>query len=164
MPHEAATMSLRPAQAEDETFLYEVYAGTRAEEVAAWGWDEQQRELFLKMQLKARDQSYPMYYEGIDDRIILFGGEKVGRMIVSRTAEEVRLVDISLLPAYRNAGVGTSLIKALLREADETARAVRLQVDKANVPARRLYERMGFSLTGETQTHLQMERKSQAEG
>jgi len=162
--NEAATISLRPTEAEDEAFLYEVYASTRAEEMAAWGWDERQRELFLKMQLKARDQSHPMYYHGIDDRIILCGNEKAGRLIVSRNPEEIRLVDISLLPEYRNAGIGTSLIKALFAEADENGRAIRLQVDKANVEARRLYERLGFSLIGETQTHLQMERKSKPEG
>src|SRR5436309_13258744 len=82
--NEAATISLRPTEAEDEAFLYEVYASTRAEEVAAWGWDKRQRELFHKMQLKARDQSHPMYYQGIDDRIILCVNEKAGRMIVSR--------------------------------------------------------------------------------
>jgi len=103
-----------------------------------------------------------MHYQKLDDRVILCGDEKVGRMIVSRNAEEIRLVDISLLPQYRNAGTGTFLIEALFMEAGE--RAVRLQVDKANVRARRLYERMGFSLRSETQTHLQMERKSKVEG
>jgi ribosomal protein S18 acetylase RimI-like enzyme len=153
---ETAKITLRPASADDENFLYQVYQSTRAEELAAWGWDASQQELFLKLQLKARDQSYLMHYQKLDDRVILCGDEKVGRMIVSRNAEEIRLVDISLLPQYRNAGIGTFLIEALFMEAG--ARAVRLQVDKANVRARRLYERMGFSLRSETQTHLQMER------
>ena len=153
---EITTITVRAASADDENFLYEVYRSTRAEELAVWGWDERQQELFLKMQLKARDQSYLMHYQEIDDRVILCGGEKIGRLIVSRNAEEIRLVDISLLPQYRNRGVGTSLIKALFMEAG--ARAVRLQVDKVNEQARRLYERIGFSVTGETQTHIQMER------
>jgi ribosomal protein S18 acetylase RimI-like enzyme len=158
--NEAATISLRPTEAEDEQFLYQVYASTRAEEMAQWGWDERQQELFLKMQFRARDQAYPIYYQGLDDRIILCGNELAGRMIVNRSPEEIRLVDISLLPRYRNAGIGTSLIKALFAEADETKSVVRLQVEKANGQAHSLYERLGFSRTGENQTHFQMERKA----
>jgi len=157
---ETATISLRAAGPEDENFLYEVYRSTRAEEMAAWGWNETQQELFLKLQLRARDQSYQMHYQELDDRVILLGGEKAGRLILSRGADAIRLVDISLLPQYRNAGIGTSLIAALFAEAGETKRPVRLQVEKSNAQAHRLYERLGFSATGETQTHFQMERKS----
>lgn len=155
---------LRPVTPEDEPFLFEVYRGVRGEEMAAWGWNEAQQELFLKMQLKARDQSYPMYYPGLDDRIILFKDKSAGRLILSRTDEEIRLVDISLLPAYRNARIGTSVITSVLAEAEQTNRCVRLQVERTNDGARRLYERLGFLVTGENQTHFQMERKSKDEG
>lgn len=33
-----------PSQREDEPFLFEVYASTRRDEVAAWGWDLSQQE------------------------------------------------------------------------------------------------------------------------
>ncbi|HKC63975.1 MAG TPA: GNAT family N-acetyltransferase [Pyrinomonadaceae bacterium] len=159
MSNKALNISLRAAGPEDEAFLYEVYQSTRAEEMIAWGWDKHQQEFFLKMQLRARDQSYLMYYTGIDDSIILFENVRAGRLITSRTDEEIRLVDISLLPEFRGAGVGTSLIRDLLAEADRTRRIVRLQVERANTKARRLYERMGFQVTSENQTHFQMERK-----
>ena len=150
---------MRPVEPEDEAFLYEVYRSTRAEELAAWGWDERQQELFLKMQLRARDQSYLMYYTEISDSIILFEKSRAGRIIISRSDKEIKLVDISLLPEYRGAGLGTSLIKDLFAEADRTERVVRLQVERTNTEARRLYERMGFTITSENQTHFQMERK-----
>jgi ribosomal protein S18 acetylase RimI-like enzyme len=149
---------LRVVVPDDEPFLLEVYKGVRGAELAALGWNAAQQELFLKMQLKARDQSYPMYYPGLDDRIILFKDKVAGRLIVSRTDDEIRLVDISLLPDYRNARIGTSVITDLLREADRTHRLVRLQVERTNDGARRLYERLGFTVTGENQTHFQMER------
>src|SRR5947209_4290613 len=153
-------INLRPVGPEDEAFLYEVYRSTRAEELAAWGWDAAQQEFFLKMQLRARDQSHLMYYTGITDSIILFDNTRAGRIITSRTDEEIRLVDISLLPGYRGAGIGTSLLKDLFAEADRTERVVRLQVEKTNAEARRLYERMGFQVTSENQTHFQMERRA----
>lgn len=157
--NEKRRIGLRAIAPDDEAFLLELYRSTRAEEMAAWGLDKEQQELLLKLQLKARDQSYLMYYQGVDDRIILFKDESVGRLIVSRTDAEIRLVDIALVPGYRGSGVGTSLIKDLLTEADATGRTVRLQVEKTNPLARGLYERLGFMVTGENQTHFQMERK-----
>jgi ribosomal protein S18 acetylase RimI-like enzyme len=61
------------------------------------------------------------------------------------------------LPEYRNSGIGTSLVKDLMIEADESGKPLRLQVERLNEPARRLYERLGFSTTGENLTHFQME-------
>ena len=153
----APALVLRPVLPEDEQLLYEVYASTRADELAQVPWSEAQLKAFLKMQLNARDQSYRMYYAGIDDRIILFNNQPVGRLILVRTDEEIRLADVALLPEYRRSGIGTSLIKDLLAEADEAKKPIRLQVEKPNEQAKNLYERLSFKTTGENSTHFQME-------
>jgi ribosomal protein S18 acetylase RimI-like enzyme len=150
-------VSLRPVLPGDEKFLYEVYRSTRADELSQVSWDETQLEAFLKMQLNARDQSYRMYYSGIDDRIIIFQNQPIGRLIVVRTNEEMRLADVALLPKYRRSGIGTSIIKDLLAEADNTKRPIRLQVEKTNEQAKRLYERLNFTTTSDNSTHFQME-------
>ena len=62
------SITLRPVLPEDEQFLLEVYASTRADELAQIPWGQDQLRAFLKMQLNARDQSYRMYYPEIDDR------------------------------------------------------------------------------------------------
>jgi ribosomal protein S18 acetylase RimI-like enzyme len=157
--NERTQIRLRPVAPEDEQFVYQVYEGVRGEELAALGWNKMQQELFLKMQLRARDQSYLMYYPQLNDSIILFKNQPAGRLIVSRSEESIRLVDISLLPECRSIGLGTSLIKDLLAEADETNRTVQLQVEKTNSQALRLYERLGFRVASENQTHFQMERE-----
>jgi ribosomal protein S18 acetylase RimI-like enzyme len=153
----ASAITLRPLLPEDEQFLDEVYQSTRADELAQVPWSEAQLTAFLKMQLKARDQSYRMHYPEIDDRIILFRNQKVGRLIVVRRDVEIRLADIALLPHYRNNGIGTALVKDLMMEAKESGKPLRLQVETLNEQARRLYERLGFSTTGENLTHFQME-------
>jgi ribosomal protein S18 acetylase RimI-like enzyme len=150
-------ISLRPILPDDEQFLYEVYKSTRAGELAHIPWNEVQLKAFLLMQLNARDQSYRMYYAGMDDRIILFQNRPIGRLIVVRTNEEIRLADVALLPEYRSSGIGTSLIKELLAESDKTKRPIRLQVEKPNEQAKGLYERLGFTTTGDNSTHFQME-------
>ena len=153
-------IDLRPIGPGDEDFLYELYASVRGEELAACGWSEEQQKLFLNMQLKARDQSYSMYYPELDDKIVLCNAEPVGRLIVSRSEEAIRLVDITLLPNCRSAGIGTTLIRNLFYEAEAANKPVRLQVENTNPPALTLYQRLGFMVTGETQTHIQMERTS----
>jgi GNAT superfamily N-acetyltransferase len=153
----AAAISLRPVVPDDDELLYEIYAGTRADELAQVPWSEEQLKTFLKMQLGARDQSYRMHYTEIDDQIILFEDQPVGRLIVIRTEEEIRLADVALLPKHRSKGVGAVLIKDLMTEADRAQLPIRLQVEKPNVAARRLYDRMGFATTGENITHFQME-------
>lgn len=155
---EKSEIRLRAIEPEDERFLYEVYSSVRSPELAVLGWNEAQQELFLKMQLKARNQSYLMYYPGLDDQVVLFKNQRAGRLIVSRTDEALKLVDITLLPEYRNAGIGTSLIQDLFSEADATQRVVQLQVERTNPQAFSLYERLGFTVTGENQTHFEMER------
>jgi len=42
--------------------------------------------------------------------LIIFGNEKVGRLITEKGELEYRLVDIAILPEYRNLGIGTVLI------------------------------------------------------
>jgi ribosomal protein S18 acetylase RimI-like enzyme len=148
---------LRPMRLEDEQFLYEVYRSTRAEELAQVDWNEAQLKMFLQMQLNARDQSYRMHYPEIDDRIILINDRPGGRLIVVRGEEEIRLADVALLPEHRGKGIGTTLIRDLMNEAKLMGKPVRLQVEQMNVQARRLYERLGFTTTGENLTHVQME-------
>jgi ribosomal protein S18 acetylase RimI-like enzyme len=151
-------IDLRPIGPGDEDFLYQVYASVRGEELAACGWSEEQQKLFLNMQLKARGQSYLMYYPELDDKVILHNEKPVGRLIVSRSHEAVRLVDITLLPDCRCTGIGTALIRNLFNEAKAANKPVRLQVENTNPLALTLYQRLGFMVTGETQTHIQMER------
>ena len=154
---EEKAVALRPVEPGDERLLLEVYAGTRADELAQIPWAEAQREAFLRMQLTARDRSYRMYYQGLDDSVILFENRPVGRLLVVRGSEEFRLADIALLPEYRRAGIGTALVKDLMEEAGGRGLPLRLQVEKSNPEARRLYERLGFATTGENDTHIQME-------
>ena len=52
-------------------------------------------------------------------------------------------MDIALLPAYRNAGIGSALLHALMAEAAQAGKPVRIHVEKQN-PALRLYTRLGF--------------------
>jgi len=154
-------LTLRPVTVADEQFLFEVYAGTRAEELAAWGWNDKQQEMFLRLQFMAQKGAYGAQYPNADHAIIMLDEKAVGRLYVARSEKDIVLADIALLPEYRGRGIGAELINRLLEEAAEGAKSCRLQVVKTNRAAR-LYERLGFVRTGESGMHFEMEWRPQS--
>jgi ribosomal protein S18 acetylase RimI-like enzyme len=154
----AVNFTLRPFSAEDQDFLFQLYADTRQEEVSAFGWPAAQQEMFLRMQFNAQQRWYGMAYPGADHQLILLESEPAGRIMVFREQEANRLVDIALLSRFRGRGIGGQLLQALIDQSGKQGLAVRLQVLKTN-RARHLYHRSGFVETGDDGLYLQMERK-----
>lgn len=148
--------TLRAAAAGDDAFLYRLYAGTRTEELATTGWSAAQQETFLRSQFAARQSSYRLAFPHAATGIVVQGRAAVGALIVHRADDEIRLVDIALLPAYRAAGIGGRLIRELMAEARAAGKPLRLAVLKNN-PAMRLYVRLGFAPTGTDALYLNME-------
>lgn len=153
----AQAIALRPVVPEDEAFLYEVYASTRREEMAAWGWPAAQQDMFLRMQFNAQQLGYDAEEGQREHHLILLDGAPVGRLLVARNEGEIVLVDIALLTEHRGGGVGSALIKGLCEKAAREDVPLRLHVLKTNLGAKRLYERLGFKTTGESGMHFMME-------
>lgn len=152
----AGAIALRPVRPEDESFLYDVYASTRLEELAPLGWTDAQREAFLRMQFALQQQSYRVDFPAADFQIILWHERPIGRLYVERRPDEIWGIDLALLPEYRQAGIGTAILQDLLAEAARVGKPFRLHVVKSN-RARRLYERLGFTTRGEDDVYLLME-------
>lgn len=150
-------VTLCPAGSEDEVFLYQVYASTRQEELAPLDWDDAQKEAFLRMQFAAQDRFYREQFAGADFLIILADRRPIGRLYVDRRDDEIRIVDIALLPEHRNAGIGSALLNDLLDEAARQRKPVRIHVERFN-PALHLYERLGFTRIGDNGVYCLMER------
>ena len=150
------SVTLRPATADDEDFLRQLFASTREAEFASL--PEPQREMLADMQFNLQRQQYSAGYPQAEHQIILRGGCPVGRLLVDEADREITLVDIALLPAHRNLGIGTYLLDELLVRAAQADKPVRLHVFKTN-PARGLYERLGFSQIGDEGMYLEMLRQ-----
>jgi GNAT superfamily N-acetyltransferase len=142
---------MRPATVEDESFLRQVYESTRAAELSAIDWTEEQWQAFIDMQFAAQTRCYPK----ADNRIILHRECPIGRILVDTTQEIILLVDIALLEPYRNAGIGSALIRELLKHAAAVGKPVGLHV-LASSRAVRLYQRLGFSITSGDAAYLEM--------
>ncbi|MFF2094099.1 GNAT family N-acetyltransferase [Paenibacillus sp. NPDC058174] len=137
-------MNQRSATAEDETFLYEVYAGTRRHEVMKWGFGAHEIELFLQMQYQARQASYSAAYPDAVCRVLCAGDEPVGSLRVYYGSESIVLIDIALQPEAQGQGAGSAVLLELQQKAAQLGLPVMLHVYNTNVRARRLYERLGF--------------------
>ena len=149
-------ITFRPIRPEDEALLYQIYASTREEELAQVPWDTAEKEAFLRMQFNAQHQYYQEQFPHAAFQIILRDDRPIGRLYVNRRPDVIHLIDIALLPANRNRGIGTSLLKELLAAASEVGKPVRIHVEHFN-PALHLYERLGFSRIGDQGVYYQME-------
>ncbi len=143
-----SALTFRPIRADDEAFLSQLYASTR-EDVQSLDWDEARKAAFLRMQYLAQHRYYQQQFTKAAFDLILHHDQPIGRLYVDRRDDEIRIIDIALLPAYRNTGIGTTVLKELLAEATQVGKPVRLHVERYN-PALRLYQRLGFVKIGET--------------
>jgi ribosomal protein S18 acetylase RimI-like enzyme len=135
--------SLRPYESGDEPFLLALYRSTREEELSVVPWTLEQKQAFIGMQFAAQSKFYSENFKAAEFLVILHGETPAGRLITDRRPTEFYVIDIALLPAYRNLGIGGTLLRALHEEAEAVEKPLRIHVEKTN-PARRLYERLGF--------------------
>jgi ribosomal protein S18 acetylase RimI-like enzyme len=100
------------------------------------------------MQFAAQHAHYQEHYAGAAFDVILCNGAPAGRLYVARWPAEIRIVDIALLPEFRNAGIGTRLLRDLLAEGAAAGKRVSIHVERFN-PALRLYARLGFQVAAD---------------
>ncbi len=151
-----AGLNFRPIRESDRAFLFELYSSTRTDELAITDWTDEQKNIFLQQQFTAQDTYYRENFPQATFLIILNAEKPIGRLYTDRRTDEIRLIDIALLPEYRGKGFGTGLLKDLQTEAVQAGKPLRIHVEKFN-PALRLYERLGFARIADTGVYYLME-------
>lgn len=149
--------SLRAVTSTDLPFLQAVYASTREVELALVDWDHARKAAFLAMQFQAQHRHYLTNYTDTAYCVIQSQNQDVGRLYVARWPSELRIVELALLPAFRNRGIGGDILRSILREADAAGKPVSVHVEQQN-PARALYERHGFVPVDTNGVYLLMQR------
>ena len=139
---------LRHASDDDLPGLRDLYADTRAEEVAGVPWPAMAKRSFLDHQFELQHRHYLAHYADAEFLVIEEGDRLQGRYYLQRRPGADLIVDISLVAACRGRGVGRALIEATQREAAGGGRGMTLHVVRNNAAARRLYERLGFRAEG----------------
>ena len=153
---------LRPVEPGDELLLLKIYASTRQDEMAMVQWSDEQTAAFLEAQYKAQQSHYGQKYPAAKHEIIMRDGQPVGRLYVARLEDEIRIVDITVLPQHRGSGLGTQLLVELINEAGSRGKPLRIYVESFN-RSLGLFERLGFARAAEHGIHLLMEKLPHAE-
>jgi ribosomal protein S18 acetylase RimI-like enzyme len=151
-------IQLRPILESDIPFIDLVYGSTRVDELNMTGWSEIQKEAFITMQSRAQLAEYKTNFPGAKFELILYKQKKAGRIFTWESESEIRLIDITLLPAFRNKGIGTFLLNELISHSHKVRKKISLHVEPAN-PALYLYSRLGFSRIRNNGRHYYMERE-----
>jgi ribosomal protein S18 acetylase RimI-like enzyme len=136
-------VTLRPASNADYAFMRYLYGASRAEEMERFPFSEDQKGAFLDQQFGAQFEHYRIHYPTCERNIIERDGHGVGRLWIDEWPDQIRLVDISLLPEARGSGLGTALVRGVLERGAKAGKPVTIHVEGFN-PALRLYQRLGF--------------------
>ncbi len=153
-----SSYTLRAIGDDDLPFLREVYAATRREELELTEWSDEQKEQFIDMQFNAQHHHYQQHYLGAQFSVIEVEGQSVGRLYRHDQPHDIRIVDIAILPAYRNRGTGSRILNDILLEAEQKGAPVTIHVE-VNNPAMSLYQRLGFEPLKGDGIYLLMEKK-----
>lgn len=154
------TLALREARPIDRDFLLQVYASTRADELAQTGWDADRCANFVAMQFEAQWAHYGAQFPQAELSVIVWQDEqqvqqRIGRLWVDRRAGAIHVLDIAVLAPFRGRGLGTACLQRLMAEAADKQLPLTIKVEVFN-PARHLYERLGFVAEGEHGVHIAM--------
>ena len=141
----ARRINLQQATAEHYDFalhLYLLTLGPYMQELMVW--DEQEQRAIFAAQWKREEV-----------KIISVDDKDAGWFQVAELPTEIRLQKFFVSPPWQRSGIGSEVLGNLLATWRPTGKKIVLRVLKNN-PARRLYERLGFSVIAETGVTFRM--------
>ena len=143
-------VALRPATQQDSGFAFNVKKAALGEYVReTYGWDEDE-------QRRLHEQGF----RASATRIIMAQGQDIGLVAIHEADDRIHLLQLFLLPEAQGKGIGSQVLDQMLGEANRVHRPVILRVLKCNPRAKAFYERHGFTLVGQTETHYNIEKVS----
>ena len=154
------SIALRPVSEADHEFLVGLFADTRAAEIALLPAEivptfAAQQYGLQQLQYRSR---FPDAARSIITRVTAAGVTDVGQIIADRpVGKPWTVVDIAVALTARGRGIATAVLQSLCADADAAGVDLTLQVVEDN-PARRLYERLGFTAAPNGSLHVPMRR------
>ena len=152
-----SVLTLRRVEPDDEEFLVLLYGSTREDELAQVSWAEGQKDQFVRWQYELQRGEYQTRFPDFDYFTVLMDDQRAGRIWIGRDQEQIRLLDIALLPEFQNRGAGTVLLRHLMEEASLAGKPLRHMVFVLNSDAHRFYERLGFVVIEDLGAYKHME-------
>lgn len=149
-------LTLRPVQGCDDAFLLKLYGSTREQELAPVPWTADQKQQFVRMQFEAQKMHYAAEHPSAAHMVVCINGDAAGRLYLDRSGEDFHILDLTLMPEFRNSGAGSFLLRQIMAEAKEAGKPVSIFVETFN-PSLRLFQRLGFTSLRQEGFHLFMQ-------
>jgi ribosomal protein S18 acetylase RimI-like enzyme len=132
----SGVLVIRPARDSDRFFVEYLYHETQ-DDMRLIDTEPEFTELLIGQQQRAQNA---MYF------IVEKQGERIGRIVLDFKDDEIRIVDIAIIPAARSLGYDTEILNVLKQASKSACAPLVLSVYKQNLSARRLYEQEGFQV------------------
>lgn len=136
-------LSMRPMRESDNAFFETLYRSTR-DDLRLLDAEEDFIEEFIGFQRRAQVEGYGGQYPNAMYFVAEHHGDRIGRIVLDFGQEEVRVVDIALIPAARGKGFGGQILQVVQLIAGKLKASVSLSVRFDNLAAKQLYLGLGF--------------------
>ncbi len=153
-----ADISLRPAVDADEAFLRRVHDAARHwefEPVLASGQEDVYHTV-MAQQFASQRRGYEAIFPHAQFGVIMWTDRMIGKLTLNYAENEVRVVDIAVLPEYRGHGIGEIVLRGICIEAGMRRVPVRLHAHSLG-RAKDLYFSLGFQQIGTDGPNLHLE-------
>lgn len=138
-------LAMRPANPGDAPFIESLFHSTR-NDLRMLDAEDEFIDALIEMQYKAQTQGYGDMFPNAMYFIVEHLGERIGRVTLDFGSNEIRVVDLALIPAARGKGFGTSVLQYVQLTAQKIMVPVALSVAATNFAAAQLYRRLGFQV------------------
>lgn len=136
-----------PAIEKDRDFFIHVHHAAYRETIEEmFGWDE-----------KRQDELANRPFDEGGIQIIWKDDKRIGVVGWEDRDEYFWLKELFILPEYQGNGIGSKIVEETIELATALKKDIRLRTLKANLGAKKLYERYGFKVTEANDIHWNME-------
>lgn len=144
----------RPATRYDQDLLRAIFTDSRSSWFAALPIPL--ASALLEVQFRAHRNDRQLRWPDAVDQIIELHGVPAGRLTVSVGAEEIRIIDLALLPGFRRQGIGSATLADVKQEATRHGLPLRMTVAKQRdgLP---LWPTRRMTVIGESDTDIELE-------
>jgi ribosomal protein S18 acetylase RimI-like enzyme len=150
-----APLGIRLESPQDRMFLEQLYCESR-EDLYALAAQPDIFQQLMQMQLNIHLQGVQQRYPQSQSWLITRHEKTIGRIVIDRGQNDLRLVDLAISVAARSQGIAQQILCAMQSFADQHRLPISLSVMCSNLRAIDLYKKCGFSQTSEDGLFLQM--------
>jgi len=147
---------LRYVEPQDQEALVDLYRSTR-QDLLTLPLPPAVIENLIVQQWEFQQIGIKQYYPKAISLVLEFKQSVIGQVVFVQAENDLRLIDIAILPSEQGKGIARALLQQLQNQAACDQNSFSLQVFKQNTRARRLYLSLGMQIVSEDQLSEQMQ-------